>query len=380
MRIVIAPDSFKESLSADKVCCAIAKGIKKVDPKAKIVSVPMADGGEGTMSAIMQSVSGKIESCKVTAPLSNKVKASYGLIDANRTAIIEMAQASGLTLVPPSKRNPLITTSVGTGEMVRIALDKGCEKIILTLGGIATNDAGVGIAQALGYRFLDKNEKEIPCGVRGLKFLHRIDTTRVHPRINKVKFVAACDVKNPLCGPKGSAAIYGPQKGATPKMIKEIDLALHHFTKIVERDLKIKVLNLPGAGAAGGAGAGTVAFLNAELKPGIDIVIEATQLNKKVFHADLVITGEGKIDGQTVFGKTPVGVAKIAKRHGIPVIAFCGKIGPGAEKVHSAGIDAIFTIVNGPISYEESLKNAEKLLEKSSEEVFRLLKSICIYS
>lgn len=374
MKIVIAPDSFKESLSAEKVCQAVAQGIQKVHPKAKIISVPMADGGEGTMSAIVKSAQGKIKKCSVSAPLGNKLTALYGVIENGQTGIIEMAEASGLTLVPPQKRNPMVTNSYGTGEMVRDALSRGCKKIILTLGGVATNDAGVGMAQALGYRFIDRNGKEIPRGAKGLESLFKIDASKIHPQIRKAKFIAACDVKNPLCGAKGSAAVYGPQKGATSKMVKEIDAALRHFSKIVERDLGIKILNLKGAGAAGGAGAGAVAFLNAELKSGIEIVIDATKLEKKVRGADLVITGEGKIDGQTIFGKTVSGVAKVAKKFRIPVIAFCGKIGAGAEKVHSIGIDAIFSIANGPITYEESLKNAEKLLAQTAEEVMRLLR------
>lgn len=374
MKIVIAPDSFKESLDAQEVCRSIAKGIKKVFPKAEILLVPMADGGEGTIAAVIKRIGGKTKSCTAMAPLGNKVKALYGLVNGGRIGIVEMAQASGLTLVPVKKRDPMVTTSFGTGEMILSALNHNCKEIILTLGGVGTNDAGVGMAKALGYRFLDKNRAEIPEGAAGLLLLAQIDKSHVHPKIGKTKFVAAYDVKNPLCGSTGSAVVYGPQKGATPKMIQKIDSALRNFSQVVEKDLKIKVSNLAGAGSAGGAGAGSVAFLNAELKSGIDWVIESTQLEKKIQDADLVITGEGKIDEQTIFGKVMVGVAKIAKRYGIPTIAFCGRVGDGAKKVHSLGIDAFFSIANGPISHQESLKNAGKLLTQTTEEVMRLSK------
>lgn len=373
MKIIVAPDSFKECLSADQVCKAIRNGFKKVMPRAQILSVPMADGGEGTMSAIVQAVGGKIHTCKVSSPLGKTITAHYGLIAEEKTAIIEMAQASGLALVPPPKRNPLKTTSYGTGEIIRKALDQKFEIIILTLGGVATNDAGVGMAQALGYNFLDRNGKKIPKGAEGLKHLVCIDATGVHPRLKKTKIIALTDVRNPLCGPKGSAAVYGPQKGATPKMIPVIDSALWHLAKIIRKDLVIDVLNQPGAGAAGGAGAGAVAFLNAEIKSGVEWVIQAADLEKKMEGADLVITGEGRIDRQTAFGKTLMGVAKCAKKQNIPVIALCGQLGKGWQKVHALGIDAVFSIVPGPVSIQESIKNARFFLESTAQQIARII-------
>jgi glycerate kinase len=253
-------------------------------------------------------------------------------------------------------------------------MERGSVKIILALGGVATNDAGAGMARALGYRFLDKRGREIPEGVRGFKFLHRIDETFARPGIKKIKFLAVSDVRNPLCGQRGSAVVYGPQKGATPAMVKEIDSLLKHFSVIVERDLKIRVADMPGAGAAGGAGAGAVAFLGAELKKGIDTVLEAVEFEKKSRDADLIITGEGKIDRQTAYGKTLSGVAKAAKKYGIPAIAFCGEIGEGAETARSLGIDAIFSILRAPVTREESIRNAGTLLEMACEEAMRLLK------
>lgn len=373
MKILIAPDSFKESLTASEVCRAVAKGIKKIFPRAKIISVPVADGGEGTLDAIVQSRGGKIKRCQTHGPLGRKITARYGLVDGGQTAIIEMAQASGLELVPPQKRNPMKTSSFGTGEMIRQALNEGCGTILLTLGGVATNDAGVGMAKALGYKFIDEKGREIPSGAGGLKQLYKIETNGADPRLKKVRFIAACDVKNPLCGKQGSAAVYGPQKGATPAMILQIDSTLKHFAKVVKRDLSKEILNLPGAGAAGGAGAGAAAILDAELKPGVEMVIEATRLEEKMRGVDLVITGEGRIDEQTVYGKTLSGVARIAKKQKVPVIAFCGQIGKGAEKVRKIGIDSIFSIAQGSISVEESIKNAAKLLERATMKIMRMV-------
>ena len=376
MIIVIAPDSFKESLSSEEACRAIEKGLRKAMPDARLVKNPMADGGEGTMDTIVKCSGGRIIKCKATDPLGGKITARCGLLDGGNTALIEMAEASGLALVPRGKRNPLKTSSYGTGEMIKFAIERGCKKILLTLGGIATNDAGVGIAEALGYKFLDERGRNIPRGAGGLKFLRHIDAKNAHPALSKRAFLAACDVKNPLCGPNGSAAVYGPQKGATPGMVKEIEANLRNFARVVNNDLKKDVLNVPGAGAAGGAGAGALAFLNASLKPGIEIVIELTRLEEKLKDADLVITGEGRMDGQTVFGKTPAGVAKTAKKYGLPVIAFCGQIGEGAQKARAAGIDAIFSIADGPISYEYSLKNAGKLLENAVEQAFGFMRVV----
>lgn len=374
MKIVIAPDSFKESLSASLVCRRIARGARKVFPAASIVQVPMADGGEGTMPAILGD-RGRLVSVIVTSPLGNRITARYGLMQNGRTAVIEMAQASGIHLVPPAKRDPMRTTSYGTGELIRTALERGSRKIILTLGGVATNDAGAGMARALGFRFLDRQGRTIPDGVRGFRDLHRIESSPAHPMIRKSSFEAACDVRNPLCGPEGSARVYGPQKGATPAMVREIEALLRRFAKIVERDLGTRVIDLPGAGAAGGAGAGAVAFLNARLRSGVDIVIEETGLKQILRGADLMVTGEGKIDGQTLFGKTAAGVARIAKERGILVIALCGQTGSGFEKVRSAGIDRIFSVTNASVSAAQSLRRAGPLLEKAAEKAFRTIRS-----
>lgn len=374
MRIVIAPDSFKESLSAENCCKAIQKGIKKILPDAATILIPMADGGEGTLSCLLNSIKGKIIHCKVHDPLGRWITARYGIMEKGKTALIEMAEASGLTLIPFKKRNPMIATSFGSGELIRDALSKGCKKIILTLGGVATNDAAVGMAQALGFRFLTNKGKEIPRGAFGLKFLAHIDTASIHSQLKKTEFILCCDVQNPLCGKEGSAQIYGPQKGATPKMVKEIDQNLFHLAKIIQKDLGGSILKKAGAGAAGGAGGGAGAFFNGKIQSGIKTVLELTNLEKKLEGADLVITGEGHIDRQTLFGKTVAGVANLAKKHQVPVIAFCGQISGEIKKLHALGINAIFSIAPGPISYHESLKKTAELLEQKTEEVMRVLK------
>ncbi len=372
MKIVIAPDSFKESLSADGVARAIEKGIRKVFKNAEIVRVPMADGGEGTMRTLVQSLRGKTMGTEATDPLGKKMRACWGWIPDSKTAIIEMAEASGLSLVPAARRNPMFTSSLGTGQLIRKALDSGARTVLLTLGGVATNDAGVGFAAALGYRFLDSRGRLVPGGVQGLERLAKIDASRLHPSLRKTKFVAACDVKNSLCGPRGSAKVYGPQKGATPSMIPRIDRALDRFAKIVKRDLKKSVRDVPGAGAAGGAGAGAIAFLNAALKPGIEIVTEILDLRKKMKGANLVITGEGKIDSQTKFGKTPFGVAKVAREQKIPVIAFCGMLDATPRELKTIGIRAAYPLVRREIDRQHSLKNAANLLALRVEQELSL--------
>lgn len=370
MKIVIAPDSFKESLTAAQVCAALRRGILKAKPDARIISVPMADGGEGTLDAILQSASGRRIQARVRDPLGKPVRAQFGWIASSRTAIVEMAEASGLVRVPPARRNPLKTSSFGTGELIRKALDLGATRILLTLGGVATNDAGAGIARALGYRFLDARGNPVPEGAEGLLQLARIDASRRHPALRSVKFTAACDVKNPLCGPRGSAKVFGPQKGATTAMIPKIDAALRRFAQVVKKDLSKNILNAPGAGAAGGAGAGALAFLNATLEPGVDIVIGALDLERKMKGADYVVTGEGKIDAQTRFGKTPFGVARAAGKLGIPVIAFCGALDAGQKALRAMGIGSAFAIRTEKMSYDYSLKNAAQLLEAKAAEAF----------
>lgn len=301
MKIVVAPDSFKGSLTAIEVADGIEQGIREIFPEAEIVKIPMADGGDGTVQCLVNATGGKILREKVIDPLGEEVLASYGILGDKKTAVIEMAEASGLTLVSENKRNPLITTTYGTGQLIRAALNQGCRKMIIGIGGSATNDGGAGMVQALGAKLLDKEEKEIGFGGGELKKISRIDIRHMDKRLSDTKIVVASDVTNPLCGPKGASRVYGPQKGATPEMAVELDKSLAHFAKMIKRDLHKDVKNIPGAGAAGGLGASLMAFLNAELRPGIDIVIEVVRLEEAIKGADLVITGEGKIDSQTIY-------------------------------------------------------------------------------
>ncbi|SFA87960.1 MULTISPECIES: glycerate kinase [unclassified Bacillus (in: firmicutes)] len=374
MKIVIAPDSFKESIASSDVSSAIEKGFLKVFPEAEIVKVPVADGGEGTVKALVDSTGGKIIFRKVTGPLGKPVNAFFGLLGDGNTAIIEMAAASGLQLVPADKRNPLLTTTYGTGELILAALEFGVKKIIVGIGGSATNDGGAGMAQALGARLVNKQGEEIGWGGRALGELAAIDVSGIDSRLSEVKIEVACDVNYPLIGEKGASAIFGPQKGATPEMVKQLDSNLCQFARIVEKDLGKQISYLPGSGAAGGLGGGLLAFLNVELKPGIEIVIQATQLNEIVKDADLVITGEGKMDAQSLHGKTPVGVANIAKQYDIPVLAIVGSIGNDYEKLNEYGIDAVFSIVPGIIPMEESILHAGKYIEQLSINIAKMIK------
>lgn len=373
-RIVFAPDSFKGCATAAQVCEALAVGLRRVLPHADLVFVPMADGGEGTVQSLVDATNGSFLFRDVTGPLGSPVRARFGILGDGATAVLEMASASGLTLVPPSLRNPGITTTRGTGELIQAALEEGCRKLILGLGGSATNDGGAGMAQALGVRLLEESGRELPSGGLALKNLARIDTTAMAQAIADLEVVVACDVSNPLCGPTGASAIYGPQKGATPEMVEELDAALSHYAEILQRDLGREVKDVPGAGAAGGLGAGLLAFLNARLRRGVEIVMEAVSLEPRLAEADLVITGEGSIDGQTAFGKTVSGVASAAKRFGVPVIAIAGTIQPGAEALIDNGVDAFFAIVDRPMSLEEAMSQALPLLEKAGERMMRLVR------
>ncbi|WP_281998801.1 glycerate kinase [Priestia flexa] len=369
MKIVIAPDSFKESLSALEVAEAVEKGFKQVLPQANYVKVPMADGGEGTVQSLVDATDGEIISKTVTGPLGEPVEAFFGILGTKRTAVIEMAAASGLHLVPPAKRNPLMTTTKGTGELISAALDYGVNHIIIGIGGSATNDGGAGMAKALGAQLLDAEGNEILDGGGALGNLAFINLSTLDSRLQHVKIEVACDVNNPLTGERGSSAIFGPQKGATPEMVALLDRNLRHYAAVLERDLGQKIDDVPGAGAAGGLGAGLLAFLQAELKRGVDIVIEATNLLEAVRDADVVITGEGKIDGQTIYGKTPIGVAKTAKKHGIPVIGIAGNIGADSHVVYEHGIDALFSIVPGVTTLENAFANASDYVEKTAMNV-----------
>ena len=380
MKIVIAPDSFKGSLTALEVAHAIKIGIERVIPEAEVDEIPMADGGEGTVQALVDATGGEIIAQEVCDPLGNRIHANFGILGDGNTAVIEMAAASGLPLVPEDKRNPMLTTTFGTGELIRAALDRGCRKLIVGIGGSATVDGGAGMAQALGARLLDKDGNEVPRGGGGLEYLDRIDVSGLDPRIvmtleqaPALQTVVACDVDNPLVGPRGGPEVYGPQKGATPEMVKKLDRYLDRYADIIKRDLGIDVKEEPGAGAAGGLGAGLMAFLNAELRSGIDIVIEASKLEVHLRDADLVITGEGKIDGQTIYGKTPIGVAKAAKKYGIPVIGIGGGISDDASAVYDNGIDALMSIVSYPMSLESAMKQAYDLVANAAERAMRLL-------
>ena len=380
MKIVVAPDSFKGSLTALEVADAIKEGIRRVMPEAEIDEVPMADGGEGTVQALVDATAGQMITEEVCDPLGNQIQADFGILGDGKTAVIEMAAASGLPLVPEDKRNPMLTTTYGTGELIQVALERGCRKLIVGIGGSATVDGGAGMAQALGARLLDKDGNEIPRGGGGVELLDRIDVSQLDARVYAGRdarapatTVVACDVDNPLVGPRGGPEVYGPQKGATPEMVKKLDRYLDRYADIIKRDLGADVKEAPGAGAAGGLGAGLMAFLNAELRSGIDIVIEASGLEQHLEGADLVITGEGMIDRQTIYGKTPIGVAKSAKKSGIPVIGIAGGIGDDASVVYENGIDALMSIVSYPMSLEIAMERAQDLVADAAERAIRFL-------
>ncbi|WP_195782925.1 glycerate kinase [Priestia megaterium] len=376
MKIVIAPDSFKESLTALNVCEAVEKGIKTHFPNAEISKVPMADGGEGTVQSLVDATGGEIIQTRVTGPLGKTVEAFYGILGEGKTAVIEMAAASGLHHVPMDKRNPLITTTRGTGELILKALDHKVKHIIIGIGGSATNDGGAGMAKALGAKLLDANGAEIKEGGGNLDQLASIDLANLDSRLAEVKVEVACDVDNPLTGETGASAVFGPQKGATPDMVKRLDRNLAHYAAVIEKEMDTHIQSVPGAGAAGGLGGGLLAFLSAELKPGVDIVIEATQLESYVKNADLVITGEGRIDGQTIYGKTPIGVAKTAKKHSVPVIAIAGSIGAGSEAVYEHGIHALFSVVPGAVALSEALEKADENIERTAKNVASVIRLV----
>ena len=373
MKIVVAPDSFKGSVSALEAASAMEHGLRRVFPDAVIEKIPMADGGEGTAQSLVDATGGHFQTRRVLGPLENEVDAQFGILSDGETAVIEMASASGLTLVEPHERNPLRTTTYGTGQLIHAALEAGCRRLIIGIGGSATNDGGAGMAETLGVRLLDTNGKQIQRGGGNLGQLTSIDVTELHPAIAETETVVACDVNNPLTGRDGASHVYGPQKGATPEMIKTLDGHLTHFDKILTHTLGKSFNDIPGAGAAGGLGAGLMAFLNAELRLGIDIMIDAVNLRERVKGAAVVFTGEGQLDFQTAFGKTPVGVAKIAKAHNIPVIAIAGGIAEGAEAVYDAGIDAMLGIVQEPMSLENAVTDASRLIADTAEQAARLI-------
>ncbi|HEJ7886916.1 TPA: glycerate kinase [Serratia liquefaciens] len=368
-KVVIAPDSFKESLSALEVAEAIERGFRQIFPQVQYVKLPMADGGEGTVDSMVAATGGEIVRVTVTGPLGQPVQAFYGLLGEGETAVIEMAAASGLHLAPKAQRDPRMTTSYGTGELILAALERGVKTIILGIGGSATNDGGAGMMQALGARLLDENRQALPPGGAALAQLAYIDLSGVDPRLQQVSITAACDVDNPLCGANGASAVFGPQKGASPEMVTQLDAALRHYGTLLEQATGREVINAPGAGAAGGMGAALLGMLNARLRPGIEIVIETLQLEEALRDADLVITGEGRLDSQSIHGKTPIGVARVAKRFGLPVIGIAGSLSKDYQVVHQHGIDAAFSVLDRVVSLEEALAEAADNLEVTARNV-----------
>ncbi len=371
---VLAPDSFKESMSAKKACEAMERGIHKVMPAAKIIHVPMADGGEGTVDALVDGSGGERVAIEVSGPIpTEKVATYYGLLADKKTAVMEMAKANGIELLSENKRNPLITSTYGTGEMIKAALDQGVERIIIGIGGSVTNDGGAGMAQALGVHLLDEHGDELSVGGGALSRLTSIDVADIDPRIKQTEIIIASDVTNPLVGETGASVVFGPQKGATPEMVQLLDENLTHYAEVIQKELKISIKDRPGAGAAGGLGAGLLVFTHASMRSGIDLVIELTKLTEKIAQADYVFTGEGGMDFQTKFGKAPYGVAKVAKTFEKPVFACAGYIGEQVEVLYDEGMTAIFGILAKASSLEEALKDGESNLERTVENIVRVL-------
>jgi glycerate kinase len=375
MKIVIAPDSFKESLTSLEVATEIEAGLKRVWPDATYVKVPMADGGEGTVKSLVDATGGEIVQVEVSGPMGAKVLASYGLLGDGKTAVIEMAEASGLPLVPRESRNPLLASTYGTGELIAHAIARGVDEIILGIGGSATNDGGAGLAQALGVRFISFGGAPIHDLIAGgdLDQLHAIDMSMVNPGLAKVRVSVACDVTNPLCGEKGASRVYGPQKGATPEMVERLDKNLEHFARVIKRSIGVDVADRPGAGAGGGIGAGLMAFTNAELKRGIELVVAATKLEDQMQGAALAVTGEGRVDFQTAFGKTPSGVAAAARKRGVPVVAIGGGLSDDASGVFAHGIDGLEAATANPMKLEDAIAKSRENLQNAAERVARLI-------
>jgi len=373
MNILVAPDSFKDSLSASEVSRIISEAISDVIPSASIRKIPISDGGEGLLEALLTPLQGTLVSVSVKDPLHRTIEASYGLVDQGKTAIIEMATASGLELLSIEERNPLITSTYGTGELIKNALDKGCTKIIIGLGGSATNDGGIGMIKALGGLFLDQYNQEIPDGGAALSTLHSIDLSGLDKRLQQVTIVCACDVDNPLTGPSGASYVYAKQKGASDNMLAVLDSNLSNYATVIKATLNKDLEHISGTGAAGGTAMGLLAFLDATLTPGIALITELLHLEKHIKEAQLVVTGEGKIDIQTLHGKTIMGIASLAKKHSIPVLVFTGSIGHGISEIYDQGVTAIFSIVSEPMSLETAIKNASELLKTSVTNVFTSL-------
>ena len=383
MKVVIAIDSLKGSLTSIQAAHAIEKGIKKVEKEAEVVIKPLADGGEGTVDALVDGMGGNMEFIKVTGPAGKPVLAKYGIIlptksgmEGTSTVIMEMSQAAGITQVSDKERNPLYTTTYGVGQMITDAIHKGCRRFIMGIGGSATNDGGAGMLQALGYDFLDKDGNQIKHGAIGLKDLAKIKDDHVISELKDCEFHIACDVTNPLCGEEGCSAIFGPQKGATKQMVKDMDQWLADYAKIAKQSFTKADANKSGTGAAGGLGFAFLTFTNATLKSGVDLILHETKLEEEIKDADIVITGEGCLDAQTAMGKAPIGVAKLAKKYGKLVLGFSGAVIKGAAACNEAGIDAYFPIVRSAVSLEDAMKkkNAKENLMDTVEQVFRLVK------
>ena len=376
MKVVIAPDSYKGCLSALEVAKAMERGVLSVFPSAEVRKIPIADGGEGTVAALVTATNGQLRQTEVTDPLGNKIIAHWGVLGDGRTAVIEMAAASGLPLVPKEKRDPRVTTTYGTGELIKAALADGLAKIIIGIGGSATNDGGTGMARALGVRFLDAAGREVAAGGGSLAEICQIDTTGLDPRLKNTEIVVACDVDNPLCGTRGASAVFGPQKGATPEMVQQLDAGLAKYASCARQATGRDVAEKAGAGAAGGLGAGLMFFTPAQLKPGVEIVLDAVGFSDIVRDADFVITGEGRTDFQTAFGKAPVGVAKVAKTHGVPVFCISGGLGEGADDVLAQGIDAVMSICDRPLSLEECMAAGAQLIEPAAARLSRIVMAV----
>ncbi|SFF31520.1 glycerate kinase [Paenibacillus catalpae] len=371
MKFVIAPDSFKGSLSAAAAAAAIAQGIWRCVRDADMVKLPIADGGEGTLDSLLAAAGGQRVTISVSGPLGAHVSASYGLLERGSVAVIEMAEASGLCLLTEEQRNPALTTTYGTGELIRHALDSGCRRFLLTVGGSATNDGGAGMLQALGMRLLDQAGGTISPGGGNLTGIAAIDDSSWDPRIAESSFVIATDVQNPLIGEDGASRIFSPQKGASPEMVEQLEQGMTVWADLIEAKTGIRLHDRPGAGAAGGLCGAYLAFFPASIRRGIDIVLEYARFGEHLAGADLVITGEGRIDHQTASGKAPMGVAQLAKQHGVPVIAIAGSVGEGIDSLYAEGIHSVHSIVNSPMTLQEAIERAPILLERTAEQVIR---------
>ena len=375
MKILIAPQAFKGSISAVDAAAAMREGVLRVLPDAEVSAVAVADGGDGTLETLVEGSGGEIHRIEVTGPLGERRAAEWGAMGDGTTAVIEMARTSGLALVPDAERNPLVTTTFGLGEAILHAVNAGFRRFIVGIGGSATNDAGAGMAQALGVRLLDSNGRNLEFGGAALSRLAHIETSGLNDTVRSCAFLVACDVNNPLTGPTGASAIYGPQKGATPEMIERLDAALLHFAEVVKRDIGVEINDVPGSGAAGGLGGGMIAFTNGELRAGVDIVLDTVRLDDYLPGCDLVITGEGSMDHSTIYNKAPVGVAERAKDLGIPVVGISGSLGAGFQDVHEHGIDALAAITPGPMTLDEASERAAELIASASEQALRFMRA-----